>query len=216
MSDLKDLEFLAEKAKELLDRQISSYRTNHTKAGTIIGISSLFIPIFLFIIEKSSIALQIIAIVPILLFLFSIIQMINILRSRLLDQGFNQDQFDKLVNKNYEEILLYEIGAKKDSIKDNQKITKKQNNRFNKGLITTVIAIFFSISLLLTNLILTTNDRIMTEETKSETPKTPKEPEPDVSKTKDRVIPHVPAKDRMPLNEGYDPKADSSKEQLND
>ena len=54
MADYKDLEFLAEKVKELLDRQIDSYRANHTKAGTIIGISSVFIPIFLFLIENPS------------------------------------------------------------------------------------------------------------------------------------------------------------------
>ncbi|HED06208.1 MAG TPA: hypothetical protein ENI61_05945 [Ignavibacteria bacterium] len=154
MPDYKDLEFLAERAKELLDRQISSYRTNHTKAGTIIGISSVFIPIFLFIIEKSSTIIQIISIIPILIFLYSIILMINILRSRDLDQGFNQEQFDRLVKQDYESILLYDIGAKKDSISDNQIITERQNRRFNKGLIATVIAIFISISLLITNLLL--------------------------------------------------------------
>jgi hypothetical protein len=155
MSDYKDLEFLAEKAKELLDRQISSYRTNHTKAGTIIGISSVFIPIFLFIIEKSSTLIQILSIIPIIGFSYSIILMINILRSRPLDQGFNQYQFDKLVKQDYESILLYEIGAMKDSITDNQKITKSQNRKFNQGLIITVIAIFFSISLLVANLTIT-------------------------------------------------------------
>lgn len=152
MADYKDLEFLAEKAKELLDRQIDSYRTNHTKAGTIIGISSVFIPIFLYIIEKSASIIKILSIIPIIGFLYSMILMINILRSRPLDQGFNQYQFDQLVKQDYESILLYEIGAKKDSITDNQKITESQNRKFNRGLIITVISIFFSISLLILNL----------------------------------------------------------------
>lgn len=152
MSDFKDLEFLAERGRELLDRQISSYRTNHTKAGTVIGISSVFMPIFLFIIEKSPVLIQVLSIIPIVIFMYSIILMINILRSKPLDQGFNQNQFDKLVNQKYESILLYEIGAKKDSITDNQKITEKQNKKFNKGLIATIVAIFFSISLLIINL----------------------------------------------------------------
>ena len=216
MSDYKDLEFLAERVRELLDRQISSYRTNHTKAGTIIGISSVFIPVFLFIIEKSPKIIQLLALIPIVIFLYSIILMINILRSRKLDQGFNQNQFDKLVNQDYEKILLYEIGAKKNSITDNQKITDKQNNRFNRGLIATVIAIIFSITLLLSNLIINQNNNSMSDETKNETPQTPNDGESDVSKTTDRVIPDVPKDERMPLNEGYEPKIDSSKKKLND
>ena len=216
MSDYKDLEFLADRVRELLDRQISSYRTNHTKAGTIIGISSVFIPVFLFIIEKSPKIIQLLALIPIVIFLYSIILMINILRSRKLDQGFNQNQFDKLVNQDYEKILLYEIGAKKNSITDNQKITDKQNNRFNRGLIATVIAIIFSITLLLSNLIINQNNNTMSDETKNETPQTPNDGESDVSKTTDRVIPDVPKDERMPLNEGYEPKIDSSKKKLND
>lgn len=216
MSDYKDLEFLAERVRELLDRQISSYRTNHTKAGTIIGISSIFIPIFLFIIEKSPVIIQILAVIPIIIFLYSIILMINILRSQQLDQGFNQNQFDKLVKQDYESILLYDIGAKRDSISDNQKITEKQNKKFNRGLITTVVAIFFSISLLLTNLAINNNNTTLPEKTNSKKTETPKDKKPDVSKTKDRVIPQVPKGERMILNEGYKPKADSSKKKLND
>lgn len=209
MADYKDLEFLAEKAKELLDRQIDSYRTNHTKAGTIIGISSVFIPIFLFLIENSSTLIQILSFIPILGFLYSIILMINILRSRPLDQGFNQHQFDKLVNQDYESILLYEIGAKKDSISDNEKITKKQNNKFNRGLIITVISLFISISILIANQ--TINNYVMTEENQSPKTETKKDTSPDVSKTKDRVIPNVPKKDRIQLNEGHETKTSGNK-----
>ncbi|NLI59611.1 MAG: hypothetical protein GX387_14100 [Clostridium sp.] len=217
MPDYKDLEFLAERVRELLDRQISSYRTNHTKAGTIIGISSVFIPVFLFIIEKSPKLIQLLSIIPIVIFLYSIILMINILRSRKLDQGFNQHQFDKLVKEDYQTILLYEIGAKKNSITDNQEITEKQNVKFNRGLIATVIAIFISISLLLSNLIINQNTSTMSDETNQETTQTPNDGKSDVSKTTDRVIPHVPKDERMPLNEGYEPKIDSSsKKKLND
>jgi K+-sensing histidine kinase KdpD len=217
MSDYKDLEFLAERVRELLDRQISSYRTNHTKAGTIIGISSVFIPVFLFIIEKSPKPIQLLSIIPIAIFLYSIILMINILRSRMLDQGFNQHQFDKLVKEDYETILLYEIGAKKNSITDNQKITEKQNKKFNRGLIATVVAIFISITLLLSNLIINQNTSTMSDKTNQETTQTPNDGESDVSKTTDRVIPDVPKDERMPLNEGYEPKINSSsKEKLND
>lgn len=154
MSDLKDLEFLADRARELLNRQISSYRANHNKAATVIGICSIFIPLFLFIIEKLSLFIQIFSIVPLLTFIYSMCLMISVLRSRDLHQGFNYDQFDRLVNEDLEKILLYEIGAKRESIRDNEKITAFQNRRFNKGLITAVVAIFLSILLLLVSLII--------------------------------------------------------------
>lgn len=149
MNDERDLEFLAERARELLDRQIGSYRTNHAKATTIIGISALFVPIFIFVVENSNMIIQIIAIVPIVLFGCSICFMLKVLSAQKLSQGFNEEQFSRLVNVDYENILLYEIGAKLDSFKDNQKIIKKQNDQFATGLVFTKVAIFLSLSLLL-------------------------------------------------------------------
>ena len=135
--------------------------------------------------------------------------MITILRSRPLDQGFNQYHLDKLVTQDYESILLYEIGAKKDSITDNEKIAKKQNNKFNRGLMITVISLFLSISLLIANI--TLNKSVMTEEKKSPRTEIKKDTKPDVSKTKGRVIPHVPKKERIQLNEGHEPKKSENK-----
>lgn len=149
MQDLKDLEFLAERSRELLDRQITSFRATHTKAGSIIAVVAIFVPLFLFIIEKSAIVIKIASIIPIALLCYSIVLMIEILRTKKLDQGFNESQLDKLVNESYENILLYEIGAKKDSFTDNQVITEKQNRNFNNGLSYTIAAIFLSFGLLI-------------------------------------------------------------------
>jgi hypothetical protein len=46
-----------------------------------------------------------------------------------------------------------------------------------------------------------------TEKTKTPSKKTT----PDTSKTKDRVIPVIPKEERSQLNEGVDPKIDTSK-----
>jgi len=211
MTDYKDLEFLAERAKELLDRQISSYRANHTKAGTMIGICSINVPIFLFIIEKSPLIIQILAVIPIMIFLYSIIQMIMILRSDQLYHGFNQDQFDELIKQDYESMLLYDIGAKKDSITDNQDVTKKQNKRFNRGLKATVLAIFLSITLLAANMVNNTNNKTMEKKANTVTTEAAKDKKPDVSTIKARVIPQVCKEARMVLNEGKIPKSDSTK-----
>ncbi len=52
----------------------------------------------------------------------------------------------------------------------------------------------------------------MSDKKKSETTETPKDSKPDVSKTKDRVIPHVPKDERITLNEGFEPKVKLDKE----
>lgn len=149
---MEELEFLAEKAKELLDRQLESYRSNHSKAGTIIGVSAIFLPVFIFIIEKASPIIQILSILPLIFFGYSLYVMIQVLRSRKLDQGFSPEKFDELVKEDYEYNLLYEIGAKRDSFNDNEIITKRQNRRFNSGLLSTIIAIALSILLLFANI----------------------------------------------------------------
>lgn len=78
--------------------------------------------------------------------------MIQVLRSRKLDQGFRPEKFDELVREDFEYNLLYEIGAKRDSFNDNEIITSTQNRRFNRGLLTTIIAIALSILLLFANI----------------------------------------------------------------
>lgn len=211
MSDYKDLEFLSERARELLDRQITSFRANHAKAGSIIAVIAIFVPLFLFVVEKSCFVIQLIAIIPIIVLGYALILMIRILKAQKLDQGFNEEQLEKLVNESYENILLYEIGAKKDSFKDNQEITEKQNKKFDRGLNLTIIAIFLSFSILIGNIFIEPkkcNDMAKTEKTNTDTKK---EPTPDTTKTKSRVIPSVPKKERTQLNEGVDPKIDKTK-----
>jgi len=215
MSDYKDLEFLSERARELLDRQIASFRVSHAKAGTIIAVIVIFVPIFLFIIEKAAFIIQLFAIIPILVLGYALILMIEILRAQKLDQGFNEEQFDKLVNDSYENILLYEIGAKTSSIKDNQEITNKQNKRFNRGLNFTIISIFLSFLILIGSIFVNPkNNNNMTEKGKTESTnsETKKDSTSNTTKPKIRVIPTVSKKERIQLNEGIDPKTDKSKE----
>lgn len=45
--DLKYLEFLALNSKEVIEKQVDSYRQQHSYASTIIGFTVLFIPFFL-------------------------------------------------------------------------------------------------------------------------------------------------------------------------
>lgn len=151
MEENKDLEFLASKSSELLDKQINSYRQKHSNAGTIITVLALFIPFFLSGLDNSFNSIKLFAILPIGLLLWAIILLIQVLRTKPLDQGFHVDQFDELINKKHEEILLYEISANKSSFKDNEKVTENQNNKFNRAIQLTVISIILSTTLLLLN-----------------------------------------------------------------
>ena len=147
--EIKDLEFLAEKSKEFIDKQISAYRHKHANAGSVIAIIALFIPFFLNGLSDSFLLVKIFAIIPIGLFLIAIKYLLDVLKTKSLDQGFHPDTFDSLVNKNnYEEVLLYEIGANRCSFKDNEKITLQANKKFNFGLRVTLISVFVSIIIL--------------------------------------------------------------------
>ncbi len=129
--------------------------------------------------------------------------MIRVLQSRPLYHGFNQIIFDRLINSSLEEILLYEIGAKRDSFVDNEEITKSVNKKFNYGLIHTVIGITISIILLLTNIFLINQERNnMSEKKDSKITKT-------ASVETKRVIPTVPKEERVQLNEGVKSDKDS-------
>ncbi len=152
MTEPKDLEFLAEKSKEFIDKQINSYRHKHSNAGSVIAIIALFIPFFLNGLTDSYLCLKILIIVPVGLFLYSVKLLLDVLKTKSLDQGFHPDTFDELVNyMDYEKVLLYEIGANRSSFKDNEIITEQANKKFNLGIRITLIAVVISITILLIN-----------------------------------------------------------------
>ena len=69
MEDLKHLEFLAVNSKEIIEKQVDSYRQQHSYAGTIIGATALFIPFFLSSLDNSFRVIQFALIIPIALFI---------------------------------------------------------------------------------------------------------------------------------------------------
>ena len=144
VDDLRALQFLANNSKEIIEKQVDSYRQQHTYAGTIIGFTVLYIPFFLNSLEKSNQILQVIAI-----FIGSILLMLRIFRGKALDQALSVIKYKELLTKSYKEILLYEIEANKSSYIKNDLITKKGNKKYMQGAGLTSIAIIISIILLL-------------------------------------------------------------------
>jgi hypothetical protein len=149
MEDLKHLEFLAVNSKEIIEKQVDSYRQQHSYAATIIGFTVLFIPFFLNSLDGSNQILQLISILPIALFIGSILMMLSIFRGKPLDQALSVTKYKELLAKTYKEILLFEIEANKNSYLKNNAATLKANKRYMQGVGLTTIAILSSIILLL-------------------------------------------------------------------
>lgn len=155
MEDLRHLEFLANNSKEIIEKQVDSYRQQHSYAGTIIGVTVLFIPFFLNGLDGTLQMIQFISILPIAFFIVSILLMLSIFRSKPLDQAFSVTKYKELLNKTYKEILLYEIEANANSYSKNKLITGKGNKRYTYGVGLTTVAILIAIILLLSNKFIT-------------------------------------------------------------
>ena len=151
IEDLRNYEFLAVNSKEIIEKQVDSYRQQHSYAGTIIGATALFIPFFLGSFDGTSQIIQFISIIPTAFFIYAILLMLSIFRTKPLDQAFNVTKYKDLVSKTYREILLYEIEANSHSYVMNKIITEKGNKRYARGVSLTIIALLFSIMLILAN-----------------------------------------------------------------
>ena len=151
MEDLRHLEFFAINSKEIVEKQVDSYRQQHSYAGTIIGVTALFIPFFLNSLVGTFIAIQLISVVPIMIFIWAILLMLNIFKTKPLDQAYNIDKYQVLSTKTYKEILLSEIEANTISYNKNKIITEKGNKNYVTAVRLTTIALLFSIVLLFAN-----------------------------------------------------------------
>jgi hypothetical protein len=151
MEDLRHLEFFAVNSKEIIEKQVDSYRQQHSYAGTIIGVTALFIPFFLNSFIGTLHLIQFISIVPIIFFCWAILLMLSIFRANPLDQAYNVKKYQELLTKTYKEILISEIEANTHSYNKNKIITEKGNKNYTKGVKFTTIALLISILLLFAN-----------------------------------------------------------------
>jgi len=151
MEDLSHLEFLAINSKEIVEKQVDSYRQQHSYAGTIIGATALYIPFFISSLDSSFQVIQFILIIPTVLFISAILLLLSIFRTNPLDQAFSVAKFKELITKTYKEVLLYEINANSHSYTINKIITEKENKRYALCVKLITIALVFSIILILVN-----------------------------------------------------------------
>jgi len=151
MEDLRHLEFFAINSKEIVEKQVDSYRQQHSYAGTIIGVTALFIPFFLSSLATTFQVIQFISVVPIAVFIWAILLMLNIFKTKPLDQAYNVEKYQVFLAKTYKEILISEIEANTQSYNKNKVITEKGNKNYTTGVRLTTVALLISIVLLFTN-----------------------------------------------------------------
>jgi hypothetical protein len=155
MEDLRHLEFLALNSKEIVEKQVESFRTLHTYAGTIIGAKALFIPIFLNNFTGTAQFIQWASLLPIGMFIAVILLMLSLFRSKPLDQAFRALKYKELMNKSYTDILIYEIEANTQSYNRNIVITTQTTKRYSIGITLITTALIISISLVMANKLIT-------------------------------------------------------------
>jgi len=151
MEDLRHLEFFAINSKEIVEKQVDSYRQQHSYAGTIIGVTALFISFFLSNLASAFHIIKLFSFVPIAFFIWAIFLMLSIFKTKPLDQANNVEKYQTLLTKTYKEILISEIEANTISYNKNRVITEKGNKNYSNGVRFTSIALIISIVLLFGN-----------------------------------------------------------------
>ena len=208
----QSIEYVANKSKELLSTQIDSYRSLHQKAGTVIAVAALFAPLFLFLVEKAELWVRITASILIVPLIIGIILLLLTLTAQKLNHGYDETNFEDLINEEIDEVQKFEIAYNKFSIEQNKSILSNQNKKYNWGIGLIIIAIILSIFLLILDTSIKNNyshskhNTTMTKDNKKTT---------SAAKTdsvKKVTLPKVDPKKVIQLNEGVNPKKETRKD----
>lgn len=141
---IKNLEFLVVKSRDLLQEQLKSFESCNSKAGFLISISSLFIPIAITFLTQNDFDCwaKTICVLSIIVSFIGIFFLLKVTLPKGLDHGFNFNQFEIKVSKSFKELLIYEISANKSSYNDNETIVLQQNTDLKNGLKLIFLSIF--------------------------------------------------------------------------
>ena len=99
--------------------------------------------------------IQLIATLPIALFIWSILLLLSIFRTKPLDQAFTVSKYKDFLTKSYKEILLYEIEANARSYAINLIKSERGSKRYASAIGLTTLALIIAIVLMMTNKFIT-------------------------------------------------------------
>lgn len=157
-NEQKNLEFLVNKSRLLLQAQHQSYTSASNKAAILISVAALFIPIAISFISSSSneIIIRYLILLPIIVMILALIYLLNVLMSKNLQIGFNFDQFEDYIEEDHEKLLLFEIGANKECYLINKKVVDRKHTYYENAVKlfftgTALIFILISLNLFIDN-----------------------------------------------------------------
>lgn len=202
-------EILASKSRELLNEQLSSVDANNAKAGTIITISALFVPISFSVFDKFAIETFWILVffIPIFINLTGIFFLVLAMYPRKLHHGMNFTEIIKHKDKDSETVYLFEIGINRDSYNFNSKPVALQNRNIRKGIITIFGSVIALTLIFLVNLA-TIKNKNMSDNTPNTSPSTGNSNAntgPGNSSDSGRQIPSTDAGQRSTIEKGGNP-----------
>jgi hypothetical protein len=147
--NLESIKYTSQLSKELLESQIETFRSFNNKAGVILNILALFIPLYLFIIDHSNIVIKGLSVIVILFLIFGIVAMFIVLNAYTLHIGIKEDKYEEFINMSEADIYLLEIAANKKSIEsNNQHVLEKQYFWYNMGTKLVIISVICATILL--------------------------------------------------------------------
>ena len=146
------IEFITDKSKELLDRQIAAFLHIDQNAGIIVGIVSIFLPLFVGSIVTENIIIKLISLIPIVVFVVGIVVMLLVIRSKKLNLGYSEKEIEELIDEPIKNILKIEIAYNVIAYEENEDIIINKNSLYNFGLIILIIAIILSVVMMIVNI----------------------------------------------------------------
>ena len=146
---------LFRESEELLKRQNDAYNVTYSKAGSLIIVAAIFIPLASSYLQKfdDSLAWFILFLIPLVLILRGVWMLVNVLKPVEISSGVNPDDYDAILDKSREDMLLHIIGTNRSCYVANRDSLSKLQKDFLCGIKCVFGGIALWLSLLFINAI---------------------------------------------------------------
>jgi hypothetical protein len=131
---MNTVERISQRAQAIVKGQIESYRATQAKAGVVLGVIAIFIPLFSMVPEPENEILKILKLIALIEAGAGCIWMLTILVHRKIKDGYGEHVFNKIANYSEQQYLEFEIGMAMTNIETNDKSLNRMNKNYNIGL----------------------------------------------------------------------------------
>lgn len=147
----KVLELLSERITGLIDTQSSIFDQTRQNSAAILTLLAVFLPFFLNGLDDALLWIKYLSLLPTALILISMFLFLVIFRTQQIERGIGVHKFPELVNKSYQEVRLFDLGASMGSYNDNKPIVSYMRSLYSIALTITYAAVLSSAIVLLIN-----------------------------------------------------------------